>query len=474
MAFQLINTGHQTWSMTRNKDGQRTYKIKYRVKGLPTDGPTSALATPGLPQPGDVWEIDNDRDLWAFCGFDTKITPILSDEPNKFFDLEFTYSTENPERCQDNKVEDPLQEPMKISFSFTKYQEEATQDRFGNAITNSSYEPVRGPQVEFDKSRMVVKIQQNVLDLNLPLLASMNDTLNDAPLWGFPRRCIKVTIGGAERKFFGQCSVYFTRSLEFECRWDGFDRNIPDEGTKVLNGHWGNPAVRSTEHTHGWILDPLPLGGIASIDPGGLNPDPDNPSHYTQFKDRNGENTHVMLNGNGRPYDPNGISECFYGSRTDAEERREAIGATDIDGPFDTETDCMGLQPQQISGLPGYWCIRIEYLIPPAHTFNLPCFYGTAEDASDQIAALYVSEGEFVRITKDGPYTTLLRCQDACEDNIVTGWWHLGATNLPGRILLEKYDESNFLLLGIPTDLTDTGATLPQGNAPQQIGLPFP
>ena len=43
--------------------------------------------------------------------------------------------------------------------------------------------------------------------------------------------------------------------------------------------------------TNAWILD--------DID--GSPPDPDNPAHFDRYKDRNGENARVLLNGYGLP-----------------------------------------------------------------------------------------------------------------------------------------------------------------------------
>jgi hypothetical protein len=281
----LLVPGQKTWSMVRDMNGHRTYKLKMQVQCTALDGPAIAINCAGLPTPGSVWQVDNDLDVWAWCRWDASVTPMATNEPNTQFECEFTFSTMQEYRnCHTVHVTDPLLEPQKVSGSFVTYQEEATYDMNGMPIVNSSHELIRGPQVEFDKNRANVIIEQNVASLGLAFWAPMIDTVNTAPLWGLPKRCIKLSKPTWERKFHDLCSVYYTRRFEFDIRFDTFDRNVLDEGTKVLHGQW-NPV---TGH---WNL----------ININGLPPDPTNPSHFDRFKDRQGENARVILNGAGEP-----------------------------------------------------------------------------------------------------------------------------------------------------------------------------
>lgn len=280
--------GPVEWSLQRDDAGHRTYKITHLVKSLTTDGPNQALNAVGLPLPGSLWSFGTDSDPWAFCLPTTSVKQVVLNEPGKYWKVEQTFSTKPPagleaQRCQDVEIEDPLQEPDRISGSFAKYTQEATIDRFGLAIRNSSHEPFRGPQVEFDRNRPNVRVEQNVTNLQLPLLAQFMDRVNDADLWdvGGSRR-IKLSNISWQKKFHATCFAYYTRTLDFDIDFDTFDRSVLDEGTKVLHGHW--------EDT-GWELD--------NID--GAPPDPNNPQHFDQFKDRNGENAHVVLDGAGKP-----------------------------------------------------------------------------------------------------------------------------------------------------------------------------
>jgi len=287
----ILLAGQTTWELDRDDQGHREYKVTFRVQGDVLDGPAQVLLTPGLPTYGAWWVVDNDSDLWAWCRWSASVKPEVEGEPNEFWKVSFTFSTKPPDRddraCAQVQVEDPLLEPPKINGSFVVYSEEATSDRFGQPIINSAFERLRGPQVEFDGNRPQVKIEMNVANLDFAFLSSMGNTVNDAPLWGMPPRCVKLSEIEWERRFYGVCYIYYTLHLTFDIRADSFDRDLLDEGTKVLSGHWDSV-------TGNYVLDPIGSGNAP-------NPNYQNPQHFIRFKDRLGNPIKGILNGAGLP-----------------------------------------------------------------------------------------------------------------------------------------------------------------------------
>lgn len=242
----VLVPGQREWSCTRDEDGHREYKIVHLVRSAYTDGPANVLQTPGLPFPGSWWLVDGDVDIWAWCRANATVTPLVTNEPNNHFLVESTFSTRPPsfergseQRPDDIQIEDPLLEPQKISGEFDSIREEQIYDRFGVAITNSAWERLKGPQVEFDVSRPKVRIEQNRAALELPLLAQFANTVNAAPLWGLPARTVKLSHISWARQFYGPGIPYYTRSFDFDIDYNTWDRNLLDEGTKVLQGDWG-------------------------------------------------------------------------------------------------------------------------------------------------------------------------------------------------------------------------------------------
>lgn len=290
MTASLI-TGVRAWGGERDDEGHRTWTIVHLVGTTSkNDGPSTVMVTSGLPQVGDDWQFGNDNDTWAFCLPYMKITPqtpIEEGEWVKVWRVEQKFTTKPTWRCQTATIEDPLSEPQKISGSFVKYTKEATRNRYGVPIRSSSHEPFHGQQVEFDHNRPTVRIEQNVATLGLSTFATMIDKVNDSTLWGLPARCVKLSNVSWERKVYGTCSYYYTRTFEFDIDYNTFDRFIIDEGNKVLNGKWNTT-------TKEWEL----------ININGSPPDPNNPRHFIKAVDFNNQPIRLPLNGAGLPVDP--------------------------------------------------------------------------------------------------------------------------------------------------------------------------
>jgi hypothetical protein len=458
--------GPLEWSMTRDDEGHREYKLVNLVRCTSKyDGPATAMTCPGLPIPGSLWIVDNDIDVWAWCRWNSTVTPRLTKEPNYFFEVEQTFSTKpldlKYQRCNDTPIEDPLLEPNKISGTFTKKQEEAFKDRWGNPITNSAHEQIRGPQIEFDRNYPTVRIEQNVAQLGIELFGPMVDTVNVAPLWGLPRRCIKLSNVSWERKFYGQCFKYYTRTLEFDVNTETFDKDLLDEGTKVLNGKWGA--------TGEWQL--LDINRPNNIpEP----PNPRDPTHFIRATDRLGNNTRIILNGFGMP--ANVVvpleSVSFYVSIDDANLNNDLSDVTSwvpinaysleyiisvLEGSgFAEPTNILyfagggtGFQEfnsahaygeGEIVVMPGTLgvYISLENISPPQGEFQFP---GAALSSGVWILITFADIRELTYI---GEYD---EAHTYTSGDIVK---KSADRTRVGSIHVEKYPESNFLLLGIP------------------------
>lgn len=278
----VLSNGQTKWSLSRNEEGHREYTIEHQVIANKLDGPAIVMNCAGLPTVGSAWSFDNDSDAWAFCTPKMKVTPVVVEEPNTIWRVEQVFSTIPTKRCQDTDIEDPLDEPDRISGSFVKYTKEAIYDRNGDAITNSSFERFRGAVVERDFNRPTVRVEKTLSTLPLGTFSSLIDYVNDSTMWGLPARCVKLSNASWERLLYGVCNYYYVVTYEFDIDYESFDRHILDEGTKVL------------------------------IDGG----DPTDPRDFIVSKDLNDENTTVLLNGAGQKWDgagsPGLITVEFY------------------------------------------------------------------------------------------------------------------------------------------------------------------
>lgn len=447
MVASIQGNGPIEWSRDTDDEGYRVYKVKYRVKcSSVADGPMTALTAPGLPRVGDPWVIGNDSDPWAWCRHKNTITPVVTGEPNSQFIIEFTFSNKPGKTCQDETIDNPLLQPMKISGSFLKFTEEITKDRFGLPVMNSAFEQLKGPTIEFDTICPVVRIDQNVADLQLPLLCQMQYTLNNAPLWGLPRRTIRFICVNWEKKYYGTCNAYYSRTMEFEIRYKGFDRDILDEGTKVLHGRWNIS-------TGSWDL--LNIGGVP--------PDPNNPQHFDKFKDKHGENTRVILNGAGLPANVTiGTLGTYMSIKADNQGNAltneeywiRVTNGIEWEPWYDRTNEPIYFGPGDDSYKKGeiveYFNDLFIALVDAPTVAPLPTNPSWAQITSpfnpSQIGGANVVSPFYLSSKVRGDYAaeTNYGLGDSVKDQTKT---------YAGSRHLEYYPESNFLLLGIPTSL---------------------
>ncbi len=334
--------GVRTLSMSTDREGNRTYKVRYLVQRTdPDDGPAVVVCTSGLPAFGALYtDGKSDADVWAFCTFESEVARhgVPDGEVGHWWSVDKTFTTVSP-RGRDlsqmvaanpgNAAHPPgkgdptgqQSNPPQISVSFVRYTEEAVTDYLDRPILNSAHEFIRGQKNEWDMSRVQIKIQQAVemTETELCTLCQMVDTVNAVTLWGFPPRTLKLTEAPLTWRYHSNGQLYFDRVLTFDVRYrarqnitsvlsptgtgtgmqeelvqdeyyETWDRYVVDEGTKILKGHWG-PKGSALENT--WILDTVNGGA----------PDPENPHHFQRFQDRQGNTGRVLLDGGGLPAD---------------------------------------------------------------------------------------------------------------------------------------------------------------------------
>lgn len=264
----LKNYGRIHWDLDRDNEGHREYTIKWLIEDTTASvGPGLIIYAPDVPIIGSTWNYGGDNDPWAFCLPRVKASPLTQKDPSQWWIVENSFSSKPLNRCQDSQPGNPASEPDKIRGSFVKYTKEITRDRNNKIITSSSLEPIRGGLMEFDNNRPNVSITKHLLTLPLATFAPMVDKVNGGGMWGLSRRMVKLSNATWERHFYGTCNRYYTVTYDFDVDYATFDRKAIDQGMKVLSD-----------------------GG-----------DPDNPDDYEVYKDVNGENTVVLLNGAGAP-----------------------------------------------------------------------------------------------------------------------------------------------------------------------------
>jgi hypothetical protein len=296
--------GRVGWSGGRDDDGYREYTVTHLVEADAADGPAQVLACPGLPAIGSLWSFGSDADSGVWCWPYAKADYFerKGNEPHTWWTVEQKFSNKVPtgkrlKTCLDEQYDNPLLEPQKVSGTFVNKQQEAYYDKDGAFILTSTYEQPRGDVLQFDGTVATVKIEQNVAVLNLYQVSTLMNCVNSAPLWGMPVRCVKLSRFSWERKLYGTCSWYYTRSFEFDVTLGimpatgaelpslpagastvpGFDRYVLNECSKSLTGRW----VKAAAGTWYYEVDAAELATEL--------PDPLDRTNYSRYTDKKGE-----------------------------------------------------------------------------------------------------------------------------------------------------------------------------------------
>jgi hypothetical protein len=302
--------GPVAWRAEQDDDGFRTYRVTSRVKAGITESPAAVMLASGLPAIGSPFRITGftGYDDWVWCRPEMSITVDQEKpgDPAAYYLVENVYSDKweqgKSKRCNNTPVGDPLLEPMKVSGSFVRAQWEAKYDKDGVRLVTSANEPITGPGVTFDYVKPTVRIEQNVANLGLSTFASMVNTVNAYPLWGCPARCIKLANAPWERKVYGSCYFFYTRTFEFEVdvynkdkngSLIGHDREVYDSGSMCLRGQWMTDSTTADYGKYKILADQT------STDPATILADPQ--YYFQAYKDMNNEHTRVFLDGHGRP-----------------------------------------------------------------------------------------------------------------------------------------------------------------------------
>jgi hypothetical protein len=309
-----LRPGPVKWSLTRLEDNNREYKITHRVNCDRGDGPFTALNASGLPRVGDAWNFDNDSDPAAVCWPNAVITPVIDDgEPTTQFLVEQTFSTKPIDFFAFDPLDDPLLEPPVVTGSFTRVVEEATIDRFKNQIVSSSFEQIRGYGAEFDNGTHTVHIEHNVPNLQLLLCTGLLHSVNNATMWGMPKRCVKMSTFNWQALYKNSGTKYYRRIYDFDINAKTFDKEVPDEGYKVLRGYF------------------MKDGRYRVLNIDGAFPDRNNPAHFRRAQDDAGNLFgKVILDGEGLPanviivYDPTTAPDTGTGTTHFADPRTPA------------------------------------------------------------------------------------------------------------------------------------------------------
>lgn len=293
--------GPWDWKMSRDADGHRTYDLWWLIEAQNSatgpsaslDDPSVIINTSGLPTIGSVWsDLDfiDGADDYAWCTPECEVEPYESKpgEPPLYYRLKNTFTTRPMKRCQDNTIQNPLNEPHELSGSWVDKKIIPYIDRDGLPYRSSTGEPLIGQETEIDDADWEIVVGFNSAAIPLALVNSLRHHLNDSTLWTLATGKVKFSRYSFTRKLYGTCTFYYNNQMRFSVR-DSWAQYLADKGRMELGSggsasnpvDWivakdiygenkpimrldinGKPIVSNTQTPNTITRNPYPLGNL--------------------------------------------------------------------------------------------------------------------------------------------------------------------------------------------------------------------
>lgn len=218
-------------------DGNSTYVVTYRViVTAATDGPRTCFASGLLPGYGSTYSFGSDSNLWAFYRYYSNFR-WEDDKHRLAWLVDITFDTKPTTTKPQSPWQNPLDEPWKVSGSFTDLQLEVDRDRNGNKICNSSDEP---------KTRVIpyghdtVHLEGYSATISLSQRAQAVKHVNSAAIWGLAARKVLLRTWSYQI-VYNNSDPFVKHVMDFEINYDGWNENFIDAGTRTKLVVGGTP-----------------------------------------------------------------------------------------------------------------------------------------------------------------------------------------------------------------------------------------
>lgn len=221
----------------RDPDGRRVYTVEYESKTNDSQDHAGVVVVDLISRVpfGTPYSLGNESDPWAFANWPKSCKKRGKRSTLTVWSTLIDFSLLEVQRCSQLRIENPVDQPYKVSGSFVRAMKAVTEDRNGVPITNSSDEPVL-PAPEVRDSADTVVVEVNTATINLPLRAQMRDRVNNATLWGLAKRTVRLAQWTWLFGFYGLCAAYVINRLEFEINLNTWDFKHTDQGFRIKNG----------------------------------------------------------------------------------------------------------------------------------------------------------------------------------------------------------------------------------------------
>lgn len=246
----------EEWEGSIDSRWQRTYTRSWRVQcDSRRDGPVTARSAAGIPALGTSYEVTStEKDTGSYVQSITCRCESASANPDHAqWKVTASYGPYDATAWSQN----PIEWPLKLSWSWAQYERIIWADVDGNPILNSAGDPFSDP-VTIDDSRPVLRVTRNEATFDPALVDLYRDKVNSGAFCGAPAGYVKMAAPTAELAFNPDAGgFYYVVTYEFHFNRDGWKKSILDQGFAEKVSGKLKPIMNQGQK----VDEPVPLNG---------------------------------------------------------------------------------------------------------------------------------------------------------------------------------------------------------------------
>ena len=232
----------RTGAYTAYEGAAQRYTRVFRVLMTSTyDGPNLACSAPGI-NIGDAYEPNGNEfefDTHAYCN---GITATQVGGDGIGWDVVVEYGPYSSLWAGGGPKQNPLLQPIDVSWSQRSQEIVADQDINGNPIVNTAGDAFDPPLME-DDPRFVLTVIRNEPTFNQAMQIQYRNAINSDPFAGYDPLMVRVLEFTPENLFHQDVGWYYKVTYSFECKPagssslgdNGYRRRVLNQGMRALS-----------------------------------------------------------------------------------------------------------------------------------------------------------------------------------------------------------------------------------------------
>lgn len=235
-----------SWGVEDGRSFTRAFRV---ITNNPYDGPNVAILSTGINR-GDQYvtqgsDANLEVDLYAYCN---RISSVQEEGDPLGWLVTVEYGPYSSLWAGGGPKQNPLLQPIDVSWSVRDQESVTDMDIFGDAVLNAAGDPYDPPLMD-DSTNYTITVIRNEATVNSLLMQTYFKAINSDIFAGYPPLMVKLVSMLPKSIFHQDLGWYYQMTYEFECLSplspytgiNGWRRTVLNEGIRAISAVTGDP-----------------------------------------------------------------------------------------------------------------------------------------------------------------------------------------------------------------------------------------